>query len=84
MMLALAATLGHEVNNPLTAVFGYLDAARGHLADGRGKEALDALAKLEEAAERIRAVVAQLLANQDPHLRTILPGISIIDSGPRA
>jgi DNA-binding response OmpR family regulator len=82
MMLALAATLGHQVNNPLTAVFGFLDKARDDVAGGRTTEALEALTRLEDAAERIRAVVAALLANQDPQLRSILPGVSIIDSGP--
>jgi DNA-binding response OmpR family regulator len=82
MMLAVAATLGHEVNNPLTGIFGYLDAARTHLNEDRPEEALEALRRIEEGAERIRGVVAALLANQDPHLRQVLPGVSIIDSGP--
>ncbi len=54
MMVAMAATLGHEVNNPLTGVFGYLDMARAHLKAGEEKEALEALLRCEEAAERIK------------------------------
>ncbi len=79
-MLAMAATLGHEVNNPLTGVFGHLDAARGHVQAGRVREALESLEKLEEAAERIRRSVAALMANQDPRLRSILRGVSMIES----
>ena len=81
MMLAMAATLGHEVNNPLTAVFGYIDIARGHLEAGRTAEAREAVKSLEEAAERMRAAVQAILATQDPKLRAVLPGVSILDSG---
>ncbi len=79
MMAAMAATLGHEVNNPLTGVFGYLDLARGHLKAGQGDEALEDLARAEEAAERIRGVVAKILSTQDPKLKGILPGTAVID-----
>jgi DNA-binding response OmpR family regulator len=79
MMAAMAATLGHEVNNPLTGVFGYLDLARAHVKAGQGSEALEDLVRAEEAAERIRGVVAKILATQDPRLKGILPGTAVID-----
>jgi len=81
MMAAMAATLGHEVNNPLTGVLGYLDVARNHLKAGRTAEALEAIGRIEEAAEKIRRVVAALLENQDPRLRGVLPGSSVIEGG---
>jgi DNA-binding response OmpR family regulator len=79
MMAAMAATLGHEVNNPLTGVLGFLDVARAHLKAGRTAEALEAVGRIEEAAERIRRVVAALLENQDPRLKGVLPGASVIE-----
>ena len=81
MMAAMAATLGHEVNNPLTGVFGFLDLARAHVKAGQPEKAIEDLARAEEAAERIRAVVAKIVAIQDPKLRGILPGTSVIDVG---
>jgi DNA-binding response OmpR family regulator len=83
-LAALAATLGHEVNNPLTGVFGFLDVARAHIQSGNREKALEALARVEEGAERIRAVVARVLAARDPALKGLLPGTAILDTGPPA
>jgi DNA-binding response OmpR family regulator len=79
MMAAMAATLGHEVNNPLTGIFGFIDLARSHAKAGEHHKVLEDLARAEEAAERIREVVARLVAIQDPRLKGILPGTSVID-----
>jgi PleD family two-component response regulator len=81
MMSAMAATLGHEVNNPLTGIFGFLDLARAHAKAGDEHKVLEDLMRAEEAAERIREVVARLVAIQDPKLRGILPGTNVIDVG---
>ena len=81
MMLAVAATLGHEINNPLTGVLGFLDLARTHLESGDREKALVDLGRSMEAAERIRAVVARFVETQDPRLKGYLPGSRMIDVG---
>jgi DNA-binding response OmpR family regulator len=83
-LAAVAATLGHEVNNPLTGVFGFLDAARDHVKAGNREKALEALARVEEGAERIKTVVARVLTARDPALKGLLPGIAVFDGGPGA
>ena len=42
---AMAATLGHEVNNPLTGVFGFLDLARAHVQSGEKDKAIEDLGR---------------------------------------
>ena len=79
MMLAVAATLGHEINNPLTGVLGYLELVRVHVAAGDREKALRDLEKIDKAADRIRAVVARLLELDDPRLKPYLPGTMMID-----
>ena len=81
MMLAVAATLGHEINNPLTAVLGYLELVRATLAKGDAAKALQDLERIEKAAERIREVVARLLELDDPRLKPYLPGTYMLDLG---
>lgn len=79
MMLAVAATLGHEINNPLTAVLGYLEMVRTHLGKGDAAKALEDLGRIEKAAERIRKVVARLLELDDPRMKPYLPGSFMLD-----
>jgi DNA-binding response OmpR family regulator len=79
MMLAVAATLGHEINNPLTGVLGYLELVRVHVRSGDRERTLADIERIEKAAERIRAVVARLLELEDPRLKPYLPGTMMID-----
>ena len=81
MILAVGATLGHEVNNPLTAVLGYLDLLKDHLASGDLPAASADLARVEEAAERIRGVVARFMEIQKPVTKEYRPGSRMIDLG---
>jgi signal transduction histidine kinase len=59
----LAAGIAHEVGNPLGAVQGYAELARGKLADGTADEAAvqDYLARIAAEARRIDAIVRDLL-----------------------
>ena len=76
---ATAAMLGHEINNPLTAVLGYLEMVRAHVKAGETAKAAEGLDRIEEGADRIREVVSKFLAVQDPKLRTMLPGSRMVD-----
>ena len=81
MMLAVAATLGHEINNPLTAVLGYLEMMRVHLGKGDAAKALADLERVEKSADRIRKVVERLLELDHPRMKPYLPGSFMIDLG---
>lgn len=82
MLLAMAVTLGHEINNPLTAVLGYLDLLKTQIAAGKQEKAGESIARIEEAAERIRTVVAGFLSEGAPRLKEYLPGTRMLDFGP--
>ena len=79
MMLATAATLGHEINNPLTAVIGYLELLREQIGKGRSEQALASLGQVEEAAERIREVVERFMSVDGEKTREYLPGSRMLD-----
>jgi CheY-like chemotaxis protein len=69
---ALALSVGHDVNNPLAALFTNLDLAvallRQELLDPKGRtgEALGLLAEVKQAAERVHAVALRLRATALP------------------
>jgi len=57
----LSASVGHEINNPLSYVMGNLDYVRGELArGGASREILDALQDARGGAERIGKIVREL------------------------
>jgi len=80
-LLAMAATLGHEINNPLTGVLGYVELLRGHLKKGETARAEDAAVRIQASAERIRDVVKRLLALRDPRLKRYSTGKFMLDLG---
>lgn len=81
MLLAMAVTLGHEVNNPLTAVLGYMDILKAQVREGDAEKALETLGRVEEGAERIRRVVSRFLAQSSPRFKEYVPGTTMIDLG---
>ena len=57
----LSASVGHEINNPLSYVMGNLDYARSELAhQGASREILEALQDARGGAERIGKIVREL------------------------
>jgi DNA-binding response OmpR family regulator len=81
-LLAMAATLGHEINNPLTAVVGYLDLLEEAVAAGDRAAAKAHATRVREGAERIRLVVERLARLSDPRLKNYRAGSSMLDLGP--
>ena len=76
----LAAGMAHEINNPLAYVLLNIDSARGQLARLEGsagrdrvREALLALDRVSEGAERIRGIVRGLKTFSRPESETVAP-----------
>jgi two-component system, NtrC family, sensor kinase len=57
----LAAGIAHEVGNPLGAVAGYAELARGRLPPGADPQVREALERIAAAADRIDRIVRDLL-----------------------
>lgn len=57
----LAAGLAHEIGNPLGAVTGYVELARGHVPADASPVLRDALQRIAEASARIDRILRELL-----------------------
>lgn len=81
-VLQIATTAGHEINNPLTSVIGYIGLLEEGIASGESKESLlKYLDPLAEQAERIRTVVSRLISLTDIHVKPYLGSQTMIDLG---
>lgn len=80
----LAATMGHEINNPLTGLLGFIELAKGKLRKSPLSEedltkTLVMLDRCEEQGRRIAEVVSKLRTLKNPKLKTYSDTIRIID-----
>jgi signal transduction histidine kinase len=69
----LAAGLAHEVGNPLGAISGYVELARTRLPKDPNPDLVDALARIEVAAQRIDRTVRDLLDFARPSQVVLVP-----------
>ena len=76
-LLAVAATLGHEINNPLTALSGMLQLARQCPPSGTALFAM--LDRCQAQVDRIAAVVLKLRQLSDPQLTSYLGTARMFD-----
>ncbi len=56
----MAASVAHDINNPLAVVLANLALAEGSIRSGNPQSALDDLVQAREAAERVRDIVMDL------------------------
>lgn len=78
-LLSLAATLGHEVNNPLTALFGHLELTLHYLQHNDREKMLHHLQVAGEVASRIAKVTHRLMALAEPRLKSYLGDQMMLD-----
>jgi DNA-binding response OmpR family regulator len=76
-LLTMAATLGHEINNPLMVLSAALQIARQHPPSGRAL--LELLDRCEGQVGRIATVVATLRRLNDPNVISYLGGAKMLD-----
>jgi len=78
-LLTMAATMGHEINNPLTVLSGTLQIARQHPPSG--KSLLELLDRCEAQVARVAKVVAALRGLDDPQVTTYLGSATMLNLG---
>lgn len=82
VLLQLATTAGHEINNPLTGLFGYLELLREGLTAGEPEEELlDYLKKMSDQSIRIRDVVSRLITLEEIQTKKYIGDQDMIDLG---
>jgi len=78
-LLKMAATLGHEVNNPLTALFGHLELALRYLERGSTERMHHHLRVAGDVASRIGRVVQALTEMDEPRVTSYLGSLKMLD-----
>lgn len=83
-VLELAATLGHEINNPLTGLMGFVDLSiarlqRDPLTEADIKKTVDMLHRCNEQAKRIADVVGKIRLLKNPKLKVYADSVQMID-----
>ena len=69
----LAASIAHEINNPLEGMSNYLGLAREDLARGDGESARRRLDGVQEGLRRAEEIVRRVLAHADPSTTPLAP-----------
>ncbi|MBC8043367.1 MAG: response regulator [Rhizobacter sp.] len=83
-VLELAATFGHEINNPLTGLMGFVDLSiarlqREPLTEADIKKTIDMLQRCNEQARRIADVVGKIRTLKNPRLKVYADSVQMID-----
>lgn len=78
-LVHMAVTVGHEINNPLSGVLGYLELSREALGRGEIDRLPGYLAHCEAAAGRVRDIVGKLNGLSDPVLVPYYGGEMMVD-----
>lgn len=81
VILEMAATLGHQINNPLTGILGHLELAATYLGRGELERARHHLEEAGKNAHRIGRVSHRLMAMADPKMTTYLGNQLMLDLG---
>lgn len=79
-ILQVATAAGHEINNPLTGVFGYLDLLRdGVESEAKKEDLLDYLDRISLQTERIRNIVSRLMTLKEVHVKPYIGNQRMLD-----
>ncbi len=78
-IVELARTMGHEINNPLAILMGYLELAEIHLKKHPDETLQRQLSLIRSAAEKIQLVVKQLQQLKNPTNTEYIHGMNMVD-----
>lgn len=79
ILLQLAATLGHQINNPLTGILGHLELVAMYLDRGEIPRVRHHLDEAGRSAHRIGEVTYRLMAMADPKVTTYIGNQLMLD-----
>ncbi len=78
-LVELAAMLGHEINNPLTALFGHLELLLQHIEAGDQANMMHHVRRAADVSGRIAEVAKRLTSLTEPRTTTYLGSVKMLD-----
>jgi sigma-B regulation protein RsbU (phosphoserine phosphatase) len=77
-LLEMAATLGHQMNNPLSAVNLALVSLKKNIQDKNFKEIDDDIKLIQQSVQRMQEITQKLMMLKDPKLVTYLDNLKML------
>jgi sigma-B regulation protein RsbU (phosphoserine phosphatase) len=77
-LLEMAATLGHQMNNPLSAVNMALASLKKNIQDRNFKEIDDDIKLIQQSVQRMQDITQKLMMLKDPKLITYLDNLKML------
>lgn len=78
-LVEMATTLGHEINNPLTALFGHMELLLKYVEEGDAERTAHHLRQAGNVAGRIAEVAQSLIRMSDPRTTRYLGDLKMLD-----
>jgi DNA-binding response OmpR family regulator len=78
-LVEMATTLGHEINNPLTALFGHMELLLQYVEQGNSARTDHHLREAGNVAGRIAEVVQRLIRLSEPETKKYLGDLRMVD-----
>ena len=78
-LVEMATTLGHEINNPLTALFGHMELLLQYVEQGDSARTDHHLREAGNVAGRIAEVAQRLIRLSEPRTKTYLGDLRMVD-----
>lgn len=78
-LVEMALALGHEINNPLTSLVGYLDMLLETDGDFSTERVRGWLEQCRDDAMRVAGIVSKLRQMKRPRLTQCVPGVQMVD-----
>ena len=75
----MATTLGHEINNPLTALLGHMELMMQYLEKGDSARVQHHIRQAGEVSNRIAEVARRLESLSEPRMTTYLGELQMLD-----
>lgn len=78
-VLELAATVGHEINNPLNVIYLALDMMRKSMKQGEYEKLEKGIQLIAETAERLKEIARKFIELKDPESTAYIDNLNMID-----
>lgn len=78
-VLELAATVGHEINNPLNVIYLALDMMRKFIKQGEYDKLEKVIDLIAETAERLKMISRKFVELKDPQTTSYVDALNMID-----